>query len=175
MAFPVPPDARAANTFEVVKGLDEALRFSQILKDAATVNVDMGEWLKPVVDGGVTKYGKLANGVDILATPAKGARASWTLYRNNDTSAGQADAVATGNVDVLSGTYAAKTKLYNTSGSFLAPGNLLVAIFDSGVGPDGGGYLDAPDPSSLSIAHLQGVVGRVIEHVNGVLFYESSS
>jgi hypothetical protein len=166
MAFPVPKDVRTTRDFELVLGQDELLRQSMEVEDPAA-DVDVGEWMKPAVSGGVTKAKKLETGVDTQAAPALGAKASWTLYRQGDTSAGQADAVATGTVDLLSGTYQAKTKLFVTGGG-TAPGNLLIAIFDSGRG-----VLSGVAPGSVTVDQLQGAVGRVIEVASGVLHYES--
>ena len=169
MAFPVPKDVRTTRDFELVKGIDELLRTSTEIADLVEP-VDVGEWMKPVTSGGVTKAGKLETGTDTLAAPALGAKASWTLYRQNDSSAGQADVQGTGKLDLISGTYQAKTRLYNTGSGNLAPGNLLVAVFD---GTQGGGILDALDPASATTRQLQAVVGRIIEVADGVLHYES--
>ncbi len=165
MTFPVPKDVRGTRDFELVFGQDEVLRNSFQLDDP-TVDVLVGEWMKPGAGGVAVKI----DSGDILAAPAMGAKVSWTLYKHGDPVAGQSDAIATKSVDLLSGTYQAKTKLYNTGSTFLAPGNLLVAVYDSGVD---GGVLDAPDPSSYSALHLAAVVGRVISVVDGVLYYES--
>ena len=169
MAFPVPKDVRVVRDFELVLGQDELLRQSMQIDDL-TKPIDVGEWMKPVTSGGITKAAKLATGVDTLAAPAKGAKVSWTRYRQDDASGGQADVLATSAVDLLSGTYQAKTKLYNTGSGVLAPGNLLVAIFDA---TQAGGILDAVDPSAVTVAQLQGAVGRILEVAGGVLHYES--
>jgi len=169
MAFPVPPDVRDTRDFELVLGQDEMLRQSMAIAVEASP-IDVGEWIKPVTSGGVTKAGKLATGVDTLAAPALGAKVSWTKYRQNDSNFGQSDALATKTVDILSGNYQAKTKLYNTGSGVLAPGNLLVAIFDA---TQAGGILDAVDPSSATIRQLQAAVGRILEVAGGVLHYEA--
>ena len=168
MAFPVPKDVRAVRDFELVKGTDEVLRAPFELVDPAE-DIDPGEWLKPATSAGATKFQKLeaANDID---TPALGCKACWTKYRQGDAYNGQADAMATGTVDILSGSYQAKTKFYNPGGSFLAPGNLLVPVYDATLG----GILDAPNPATpLTIPQLQGVVARVIEVASGQLHYES--
>lgn len=169
MSFPVPPDVRGTRNFELVLGMDEMLRQTMPIAVEASP-IDVGEWLKPVVSSGVVKASKLITAVDTLAAPARGAKVSWTKYRQNDTNNGQTDALATKTVDLLSGSYQAKTKLYNTGSGFLAPGNLLVAVFDA---VSGGGILDAPDPGAMTVAQLQAVVGRVVEHANGQLHYEA--
>jgi hypothetical protein len=168
MAFPVPPDVRGTRDFELVKGTDEMLRTPFGLADEAA-DVDVGEWMKPVTSGGVTKMAKLETGVDVLADPAKGAKVSWTRYRQTDSSQGQSDAIATKTIDVLSGAYQAKTKLYNTGSGVLDPGNLLVAVFDAG---QAGGILDAVNPAAVTVDQLQAAVGRIIEVANGQLHYE---
>lgn len=168
MAFPVPKDVRAARDFELVKGMDEMLRKPLALADP-TESIAVGEWIKPVTSGGLTKAQKLeaANDID---TPALGCKCSWTKYVQGDAWNGQADAMATGTIDILSGTYEAKTKFYNTGGTF-APGYMLVPVYDA----TKGGILDAPNPATpLTIKQLQGVVARVIEVANGQLHYESA-
>lgn len=164
MTFPVPKDVRTTRDFELIFGQDELLRNSRGIDDP-DVDIDVGEWLKPATGN---KMEKLEAG-DVLATPANGCKVSWTRYRAGDTLNGQSDAVATGTVDVLSGTYQAKTKLYNTVGTHLQPGNLLVAVYDATLG----GILDAPDPAAYTVLHLAAAVGRVVEVANGVLTYES--
>lgn len=167
MSFPVPKDVRTTRDFELVLGQDELLRQSMPVFDAAA-DVDVGEWLKPAVSGGVTKAAKLETGVDTLAAPARGAKCSWTLYRQGDSNNGQSDAMATGTVDLLSGTYQAKTKLFITGGG-TAPGNLLVAVFDTGRG-----VLAGVDPvGPVTVLQLQAAVGRVIEVANGQLHFET--
>jgi hypothetical protein len=167
MAFPVPPDVRATRDFEFVLGQDELLRQSYPIKDVASP-IDPGEWLKLVTDAGQTKAAKLEV-ADNIAAPALGCKVAWTKYRQGDSNAGQSDVLATGLVDLLGGNYQAKTKLYNTGGTF-APGHLLVPVYDATLG----GILDAPDPAApLTIPQLQAVVARVIEVADGVLHYEA--
>jgi len=168
MSFPVPPDARAANDFSIVRGTNEMIRENLPLFDE-TLPVDQGEWMKRVPDGGVAKAGKLANGVDTLAAPALGAKVSWTSYRENDSNIGQSDALATKSVDLLSGSYQATTKLYDTGGE-LGIGSLLVAIYD---GTQAGGILGGVPPGSATIRQLQAVVGRIVEVNAGVMHYEA--
>lgn len=132
--------------------------------------VDVGEWMKPVTSGGFTKASKLITAVDTLAAPALGARVSWTRYRSGDANQGQSDAMATKTIDILSGTYQAKTKIYDSASVLFAPGRLLVAKFDT---VSGRGFLDALDPATATIRQLQAVVGRCIEVAAGVLHYES--
>ena len=168
MTFPVPKDVRTTRDFELILGQDELLRQSMPIADL-TKPIDMGEWLKPATGGGFTKMAKLVVG-DTLAAPALGARVSWTRFRPGDDVNGQSDALATNTVDVLGGTYQAKTKLYDTASVLFAPGRLLVAKWDS---VNDRGYLDALDPATATIRQLQAVVGRCIEVASGVLRYES--
>ena len=170
MPFPVPPDARATGNFSVVRGTNEMIRENLPLFDE-TLPVDQGEWMKRVPDAGVAKAGKLVTAVDTLAAPALGAKVSWTSYRENDSNVGQSDALATKSVDLLSGSYQATTKLYNTgAGALLAPGNLVVAVFDA---TQAGGILDVVDPATATIRQLQAVVGRIVEVNAGVMHYEA--
>lgn len=166
MSFPVPPDVRATRDFELVLGMDELLRQGYPIKDIASP-IDVGEWMKPVTDAGETKMAKLEVADDIDA-PARGCKVSWTKYRQGDANAGQSDVLATGLVDMLSGTYQAKTKIFNSGGTF-APGHLLVPVYDATLG----GMLDAPTPAALTLVQLQSVVARVIEVADGVLHYEA--
>jgi len=168
MAFPVPKDVRTTRDFELVLGQDELLRQPMPIADL-TADIDVGEWLKPATSGGVTKAAKVIV-TDDITSPALGARVSWTRYRQGDAFAGQSDAMATGLVDILSGTYQAKTKIYNTGSVLFAPGRLLVVIFDAG---NSRGYLEALDPAAATVRQLQAVVGRCIEVASGVLHYES--
>jgi hypothetical protein len=167
VAYPVPPDARAVGDFEIVRGIDSMIRQTVPIADT-TEDFDLGEWVKLVTSGGFTKAQKLEAAQDIT-TPALGARCCWTLYRDGDSDSGQSDAMATKTLDLLSGTYQAKTKFYNTSGTF-GPGYPLCAVYHATLG----GVLDAPDPATpLSNTQLQSVVARCIEVVDGVLHYEA--
>lgn len=163
--FPVPKDVRATREFELVNGGDELIRKDWQVVDP-TLRFDPGEWVKPATSGGITKAAKVVIADDI-DEPALGAKVCWT-FRNPDGD-GQTDTLATKAVTVLSGTYEAKTKIYNTGGTF-APGYLLVVVYDA---TNERGYLDAPDPATMDARQLQGVVGRVIEIISGVLHYES--
>ena len=169
MTFPVPPDARAVGDFELVRGIDDMIRQTLPVYDEAA-DYDPGEWLKPATDAGVTKARKLEAG-DVLLSPALGCKVCWTKYRQGDAYNGQSDAMATGTVDLLSGTYQAKTKFYETGTSY-TPGQLLVPVYDATKGGILDGF-DAAATDAQKIAMLQGVVGRVIEVADGVLHYEA--
>ena len=168
MTFPVPPDSRADNDFTVVRGVNEMVRENLKLADES-LPVSYGEWMKRVDSSGVTKAAKLAVGVDTLAAPALGAKVSWTKYVQDDSRNGQTDAMATGSVDLLGGSYHAKTKLYDTGGE-LGVGSLLVAIFDA---TQAGGILAGLPPGSATVRQLQAVVGRIVEVAGGVMHYEA--
>jgi hypothetical protein len=172
MAFPIPVDARAVHSFEPVMGQDDILRQSLALADL-TKSVLVGEWMKVTVASGVPQAAKLAVGVDVLATPAPMAAVSWTQFFPGDTWNGQSDAVATGQVDLLRGKYQAKTKLYNTGGTF-NPGDILLAVYTADRG-DGvaGGWLDAVAQSGATARQLANAVGKVVALNAGVLWYES--
>ena len=168
MTFPVPKDVRAARDFELVLGQDEQLRHSIGIKDAdKDKDFDIGEWVKLVTDTNGSRAAKLESG-DVLATPANGCKVCWTRYRQGDVFNGQGDAVATGQLDLLSGSYQGKTKLFNTGGTF-TPGFVLVPVYDATLG----GILDAVDPASVTARQLACAVGKVIELANGVLHFES--
>lgn len=166
--FPVPKDVRADRDFEFWLGQDELLRTPFLMADPDNESFDVGEWVKTATSGGVTKVQKLEN-TDDLTSPALGARCSWTLYRpGGSDQGGQTDAMATKQIDTITGTYQAKTKFYNTGGSF-APGYLLVAVYDGTLG----GMLDAPVPGAMTARQLQGVVAKVVEVAGGRLWYEA--
>lgn len=163
--FPVPKDVRAVRDFEIVRASDEMIRQDLAVVDA-TLRFDPGEWVKPATSGGTTKAAKIAV-ADDLTSPALGAKVCWTLRVPGGD--GQTDSLATGAITVLSGTYQAKTSIYNTGGTY-APGYLLVAVFDA---VEERGYLDALNPAATSARQLSAVVGRVIEVASGRLHYES--
>lgn len=167
MAFPVPVDARAAKDFELVLGQEEMLRNSFDLNAGITATVE-GEWMKLTTTGAVVAA-KTVNAVDTSAAPAIGAKCCWTKYSSTSMDLGQSDAFATGKVDLLSGVFQAKSKLYDVGGTY-APGNLLVVVHDN---VNGRGVLYGLDPAAITTRQLAGVVGRVIDLVNGVLHFES--
>lgn len=167
MTFPVPPDAREVANFEVVRNITEMIRETLPIADEAA-DVDQGEWMKRVDASGTTKAAKIVV-ADNLAAPALGAKVSWTTYRQNNSSVGQSDALATKTLDLLSGSYQARTKLFDTSGE-LAVGSLLIPIFSA---TQNGGIIAGVVPGAMSIRQLQAVVGRIIEVAVGVMHYEA--
>jgi hypothetical protein len=167
MGFPVPPDVRGVRNFELVMGQEELLRTPFPIANLAAA-LSEGEWGKLVTSGGLTKFSKLEAG-DVLATPALGGKVCWDKYVPDNTYSGQSDVIATKLIDALSGTYQAKTKLYDTGATY-APGYLLVPIYDAVLG----GILAPLDPAGPpTVRQMLSVVGKVIEVKDGQLHYES--
>jgi hypothetical protein len=163
--FPVPKDVRGTRDFTVVKGVDQMMRTSVALADP-TDDIDVGEWCAVDASGEAIK----ASAGHIITAPLMGARASWTLYRQGDADAGQSDAMATGQVDLLSGPYQAQTKLYDTAATWL-PGANVVVIHD---GVNDRGYLAPLDPATADAEQLSGVVGKVlVVPTGGILHFEA--
>lgn len=163
--FPVPKDVRTDRSFTIVKGVDQMLRTPFVLADP-TADVDVGEWLAIDASGNAVK----ATAAAVSTAPLQGARASWTLYRQGDANAGQSDAMATGQVDLLSGPYQAKTQLYDTGATWTA-GAPLVVIHDAGTDR---GILFPLDPATADAEQLAAVVGQVVVvPTNGILHFEA--
>lgn len=154
MTFPVPKDVRTTRNFELVNGGDEMVRTSRPIADM-TATLDPGEFVKLDASGNIAKI--LVG--DNAASPAVGALACWTLFRPGDSNAGQSDALATSEAEVLTGPYQAKTKLYDTGATYLA-GAPLVAIFDAGTSR---GVLHPLDPAAATARQLAAVVGYVVQ------------
>ncbi len=163
--FPVPKDVRTDRSFTIVKGVDRMIRTPAELADP-TVDVDVGEWLALDASGQAVK----ATAAAIITAPLQGARASWTLYREGDSTNGQADAMGTGQVDLLSAPYQAKTQLYDTTATW-NPGAPLVVIHD---GASDRGILAPLDPTTADAEQLSAVVGQVVQvPTNGILHFEA--
>jgi hypothetical protein len=163
--FPVPKDVRVARSFTIVKGVHDMHRTSVPLTTPSD-DIDVGEWL--AIDSAGTAV-KATSG-STLAAPLQGAFASWTLYRQGDSNAGQSDAMSTGQVDLLSGPYQAKTQLYDTGATWVA-GAQLVVIHD---GTNDRGILAPLDIAAVTVKQLSAVVGRVVVvPTSGVLHYEA--
>ena len=164
--FPVPKDVRTNRSFTIVKGVDRMIRTPVVLTDPA-LNVDLGEFLAIDAAGLAVK----ATAGAIITAPLQGARASWTLYRQGDTTNGQADAVGTGQVDLLSAPYQAQTQVFDTGATYL-PGAPLVVIHNGG--SPGLGFLAPLDPATADAEQLAAVVGTVVVvPTNGILHYEA--
>ncbi|RKX67336.1 MAG: hypothetical protein DRP42_00630 [Tenericutes bacterium] len=163
--FPVPKDVRTARSFTIVKGVHDMHRTSVALTTPSD-DVDVGEWMAIDSAGTAVK----ATSAAIITAPLQGARASWTLYRQGDSNAGQSDAMSTGMVDLLSGPYQAKTQLYNTGSTWTA-GAPVVVIWDS---VNSRGVLAPLDPTTCDSEQMAAVVGQVVVvPTGGVLHYES--
>lgn len=165
MTFPVPKDVRGVRDFELVKGTDEMLRTSMPIDDK-TKPIALGEWLKMSGTGTAAKVVVADN----LAAPALGAKPSWTKFVPGDYNSGQADALATSQADLLSGSFQAKTKLYDTGASY-TPGSMLVVIYDAA---NDRGILAPLDPAGPPTARqLLAAVGKIIQVDAGRLWFES--
>jgi hypothetical protein len=166
MSFPVPKDVRGPRQFELVKGTDEMLRTSVLVADMTQPLVE-GEFVKLDAQG---RAAKLSAG-DVLATPAMGACACWTLFSPGSSLLGQSDVLATRQAEVLSGPFQAKTQIYDPTANYL-PGSLLVAVFDAA---NNRGMLAPIDPASATVRQLAAVVARTIQPpFGGQLWFESA-
>ncbi len=164
--FPVPKDVRTGRSFTIVKGIDKMIRTPVVLA-APAVDVVVGEWMS--IDG--SGEAAHATSAATLTDPLMGARAAWTLYDQDSSSLGQSDAMATGQVDLLSAPYQAKTKVYDTGATWTA-GALVVVIHNGGT--PGYGFLAPLDPATVAAKALTGVVGQVVVvPTSGVLHYEA--
>jgi len=173
MAFPVPKDVRAARDFELIKGIPELLRTDVAIADP-TEAFDLGEWVKFSLSSGQLQASKLEVADDISA-PQLGCKLCWTKYREDDSWNGQSDVQATKSLTVLSGVYQAKTMLYNTASAFLAPGYLLIPIYDA---TNVRGYLTgvnpAMTPTAAEMLRVQAAVARSLGvDSDGALWFET--
>lgn len=165
MTFPVPKDVRAPRPFELVRGIDEMVRTSVPIADT-TKGIIVGEWLKLDAQGRAAKL----DVSDVLATPALGARLSWTLYSPGSSYLGQSDVLATGQAEVLSGAFQAKTMYFDATANYL-PGAPLVAVYDA---VNGRGQLEPLDLVATTVRQLAAVVAEVVQPpTNGMLWFES--
>ena len=162
--FPVPPDNRLGSDFQVTKGWDMLQRTPAKIYDK-TKSYLLGEFIKRDASGNALK---LVTGVDVIATPALGARINWTKFVPNDFWNGMPDAVATGQLDLLSGLFTVNTKFFDTGATY-TPGCPLVAIYDATLG----GILAPLDPAGPPTARqLAAVVGTFVSKANGYLTAE---
>lgn len=161
----IPPDVRQARAFRVIKGTDDNLIRQDYAIDATVDSVDQGEWVVLNASNKVVK----ATGAS-LAAPASNTLPSWIKYVKDDTSAGQSDAVATGQLTLIGGSYQAETKLFESTGTF-TPGFLLV-VRESTTTADQG-VLDAVDPAAATTVQIANAVGKVIKLEGGVLTYRT--
>lgn len=161
----LPPDVRQARSFRITKGLDDNIIRTDYEIDAGVDAVAQGEWVLLDASNKVTK----ASGAS-LAAPAQNTAVNWTVFARDDTNNGQTDVIATNQLTLVTGSYQAQTKLYETTGTF-TPGFLLV-VRESTTTADQG-VLDAVDPSSATAVQIAGAVGRVVQLADGVLTYRS--
>lgn len=161
----VPKDVRGARDFELVKGTDEMLRTSVPMDDPDNDSFDVGEFV------GVNAAG---NAIKVTATvvtaPEQAAKLCWTKYVPADTNNGQTDALGTKTVDLVSGTFQAKTKLVVPDGT-PAPGELLVVILNGGIGK-----VTNVVGTPANLDQVRGAVGKVLnwDATNLVLWFESN-
>lgn len=161
--FPVPPDARAARVFSVIRGVDTMIREQAFVDSSVTALIDQGEWVNYNASGNIIK----AAGQN-SAAPMQGAKVCWTKFEKGDDVDGQADAAALQGITVLSGAFIAQTQHYNTGGTYHI-GDILVAVDDG----SGNGILTPVVPGSATTTQLAGMVGKVHAlPVNGVLTFE---
>jgi len=160
----LPPDARAERDFRIIKGTDSLIRTDKVI-DAGVASLEVGEF---VVVNATNKVVKATGAT--LAAPAQNTACCWTKYAKNDPRAGQSDAVATGHATLISGPYHAKTKFFESTGTFTA-GHLLVVRASTTV--TGLGVLDAVAPASATTVQLAAAIGKVVSLSNGVLTYRT--
>lgn len=164
--FPVPPDARAARVFSVIRGVDSMVREDFPVATAVVALIDQGEWVNFDASGNVIK----AAG-QVAAAPMIGAKVNWTRYLKGDDTSGQADAMALGHVTLLSGAFVAQTQKYVTGATYHI-GDPLIAIDDG----SGNGVLTPIVPGSITTTQLASVVGKVHAlPVGGVLTFEHAA
>ena len=157
----VPPDARAARPFRILKGTDDLIRSPRAVA-SASAELEVGEWI------GVNASGQAAKvTATVVTAPDQTAECCWTHYKQNYTNEGHPDAVATGQFTGISGKYVAETTFFKT-GETYTPGFLLVVILVSGVG-----VLAPVDPASADAETLAGAVAKVVKYASGRLTYRT--
>ena len=162
----LPPDVRVARKFRIIKGLDDNVIRTDHEIDAALLSAEQGEW---VVLNASNKAVK-ATGAS-LAAPAQNTAVNWTEYVKGDANNGQSDAAELNQLTLVTGSYQAQTKLFESTGTF-TPGFLLVVRESTTVA--GQGVLDAVNPASATAVQLAGAVGKVVLLASGVLTYRSN-
>lgn len=161
----LPPDVRGTRDFQITKGLNESIIRTDYEIDSSVTSAEKGEW---VVLNASNKAVK-ATGTT-LAAPAQNTAVNWTKFVKNDPSAGRSDVIATNQLTLVTGPYQAKTKFFESTGTFTA-GFLLVVQESTTVATQG--VLNAVDPASATTVQLAAAVGRVVLLANGVLTYRS--
>ena len=187
MAYPIPPDARATDDFDVVRGWETMDRRDFDYSDtiAGDLELAIGEPLKfkAGVDG-VLKIDEDAVGADYIVGTTVGqttAGVSWTEYNSVFENGGFPDALSTGKVTVLQGKFSCKFN--NASNAyFMAAGAFagitlvtatvgvdVVAVYDHGVGAKYGCLSSdvavryAAGPTAAQVLADRCVIGKVSE------------
>ena len=164
--FPVPPDARAARVFSVIRGVDSMVREDFPVDPSVTALIDQGEWVNFNASGNVIKAAGQAS-----SAPMIGAKVNWTKYEKSDTFDGQSDAAALSHVTLIRGSYVAQTQKYVTGATYHI-GDSLIAIDDG----SGNGVLTPIVPGSATTTQLASMVGKVHAlPTGGVLTYEHAA
>ena len=138
MAYPIPPDARATDDFDVVRGWENMdrrdLAFSDTLS-ASPLTLALGEPVRFIAgDDGVVKVDNNGGGADYVVGTLAGERpagVSWTEYNSVFENGGFPDALSTGKVTVLQGKFSCKFN--NASNAYFVP--VADAAFASNISP----------------------------------------
>jgi hypothetical protein len=137
MAYPIPPDPRATDDFDVVRGWETMDRRDLDFSDTAAASplaLALGEplrFLAPVP--GVVKVDNIAAADYVVGTNAgeRCAGVSWTTYNSVFENGGFPDALATGKVTVLQGKFSCKFN--NHGNAYFVPA--VAALFTGHLGP----------------------------------------
>lgn len=137
MAYPIPPDPRATDDFDVVRGWETMDRRDLDFSDtiAGDLECALGEPVKfkAGVDG-VVKIDADGGAADYVVGTLTGQRPAgvcWTTYDSTFEDGGFPDALKTGKITVLQGKFSCKFN--NDSDAYFAP--VAAAIFASQVAP----------------------------------------
>ena len=157
----VPPDARAAKAFRILKGSEKLIRRPHAVA-AAAAELKVGEWI------GIDSNGKAAKvTATVVTAPDQTAVCCWSHYKQNDTYNADPDAVATAQVTSIDGKYVAETTFFKT-GETYNPGDLLVVILVSGQG-----VLAPVAASAADTETLAGAVAKVVKYASSRLTYRT--
>jgi len=136
MAYPIPPDARATDDFDVVRGWETMDRRDFDYSDtiAGDLELALGEPVRFIAGtDGVVKIDNVAAADYVVGTTTgqRCAGVSWTEYNSVFENGGFPDALSTGKVTVLQGKFSCKFN--NASNAYFAP--VGAAIFGSILSP----------------------------------------
>jgi hypothetical protein len=153
MTYPIPPDPRATDDFDVVRGWDTMDRRDFVFSDtiAGDLECALGEPVRFVggTDGVVKVDGTPAAdyvvGVNANERPAG---ISWTTYNSDFDNGGFPDALSTGMVTVLQGKFSCKFN--NASDAYFVP--KADAIFPTMIDPIVGADVVAVYDHSITTA-----------------------